>query len=273
MKLCYCDESGTGAEPIAVMAGVVVDSQRMRLTKDDWKDLLFSLSELSGREVKELHTCEFYPGNGIWRGIDGPLRSKIITAILEWLVDRKHDIVYSVIEKGQFLQCMGQGRIPEDIGTIWRALGFHLLLALQKVHQRSRGTKGNTIVIFDNEKREELRFSDLVTDPPNWSDSYYSRKKHSKPLNQIIDVPYFADSRNVSLIQLADFLSFFIRRYVEIKEELSTIRYDGEDARLEEWMRKIISRSIGSSFLYPKKGRCSCAEIFYAIAPEVIKTI
>jgi len=219
MKLCYCDESGIGIEPVAVMVGVVVDASRMHLTKDSWNHLLFILSKLLGRQVKELHTSEFYPGNGIWRGIDGPLRSKIITAILEWLVDRKHDIVYSVIHKERFIQCRKQGQIPGEIGTIWRALGFHLLLALQKAHQRSEGTKGNTIVIFDSEKREELRFTDLVKNPPNWSDSYYSRDKHSKPLNQIIDVPYFADSRDVALIQLADFLSFFIRRYVEIKEE------------------------------------------------------
>jgi hypothetical protein len=273
MKFCYCDESGTGNEPIAVMVGVVVDASRMHLTKDSWNYLLSVLSKLLSRQVKELHTSEFYPGNGIWRGIDGPLRSKIITAILDWLMVRKHDIVYSVIHKERFNQCKEKGQIPDGIRTIWRTLGFHLLLALQKAHQRFEGTKGNTIVIYDSEKREEIAFTDLVTNPPNWSDSYYSRQKKSKPLNQIIDVPYFADSRDVALIQLADFLSFFIRRYVEIKEELTTIRYDGEDARLEEWMGQIMSCSIGSSFLYPKKGRCSCGEIFYSIAPETIKTI
>ena len=33
MNLCYCDESGTGNEAIAVMAGIVVDAGRMHLTK------------------------------------------------------------------------------------------------------------------------------------------------------------------------------------------------------------------------------------------------
>lgn len=33
MKLCYCDESGTGNEPVAVMVGIVVDTKRMHLTK------------------------------------------------------------------------------------------------------------------------------------------------------------------------------------------------------------------------------------------------
>jgi len=273
MKFCYCDESGTGTEPIAVMVGVIVDAQRMHLTKDNWNNLLNILSRHLGRHVSELHTRNFYPGNGIWRGLEGPLRSRIITAILEWLKERKHYIVYSAIHKDRFIYCRNQDQIPSEIRTIWRALGFHILLALQKAHQRFEATKGNTVVIFDNEKREELRFTDLVKNPPTWSDSYYSRDRHSKPLNQIVDVPYFVDSRDVGLIQLADFLSFFVRRYIEINENLTSIHYDGEDTRLEEWMKSITSCSISSSFVYPKRSRCSCAEIFYSIAPETIKRI
>jgi hypothetical protein len=44
MKVCYCDESGTGDEPIAVMVGVLVDSQRMHITKKDWCELLEQFS-------------------------------------------------------------------------------------------------------------------------------------------------------------------------------------------------------------------------------------
>lgn len=273
MKLCYCDESGTGNEPVAVMVGIVVDTVRMHLTKDHWNNLLAALSKLLGRKVTELHTHEFYPGNGIWRGIDGPMRSDIISTILQWFVDRKHNIVYSTIHKERFNHCRERGEIPGDIETVWRALGFHLLLAIQRAHQIFDGTKGNTIFIFDNEKHEEIVFTDLVKNPPDWSDPYYSRDRRSKPLNQIVDVPYFADSRDVALIQLADFLSFFIRRYIEINEGLTAIRYEGEDEKLEMWMASIMSRSIGSSFIYPKKGRCSCAEIFYSIAPDCIRRI
>ena len=56
MKLCYCDESGTGKEPIAVMVGVVVDSQRMHITKEDWDELLNHLSDIVGVQLDEIHT-------------------------------------------------------------------------------------------------------------------------------------------------------------------------------------------------------------------------
>jgi hypothetical protein len=54
MKLCYCDESGTGDEPIAVMVGIIVDAQRMHVTKEHWGDLLTGLSRVVGRAIDEI---------------------------------------------------------------------------------------------------------------------------------------------------------------------------------------------------------------------------
>jgi len=96
MKLCYCDESGTGDEPIAVMAGVIVDCQRMHKTKEHWCNLLKALSNIVGKDIAEFHTKDFYPGNGIWRGMTGEQRTNIILAILRWLKDRKHSVIVSL---------------------------------------------------------------------------------------------------------------------------------------------------------------------------------
>jgi len=38
MKICYFDESGTGEEPVAVVTGVIVGTQRMHVTKEHWSD-------------------------------------------------------------------------------------------------------------------------------------------------------------------------------------------------------------------------------------------
>ena len=58
------------------MIGVLVDATRMHITKLDWCDLLRRLSALSGREITELHTRNFYAGNGPWRNLDGPTKSQ-----------------------------------------------------------------------------------------------------------------------------------------------------------------------------------------------------
>jgi len=90
LKFCYVDESGMGAEPYAVMVGVIADAGRMHVTKKDWSELLAYLSSIVGRKIQEVHTKDLYPGNGPFRGIDGEKRSAIITAIFKWLRDRRH---------------------------------------------------------------------------------------------------------------------------------------------------------------------------------------
>jgi len=51
MKFCYLDESGTGEEPIAVMAGVITDAVRMHVTKSHWAALLNTLSAIAKRDI------------------------------------------------------------------------------------------------------------------------------------------------------------------------------------------------------------------------------
>ena len=102
MKFCYVDESGTDNKPYSVMAGIIVDTKRMHITKKDWAELLETLSGILPRPINEIHTSDFYAGNGVWRNIAGDDRAKIIDLIFDWLRERKHEIVYSVIDQSIF---------------------------------------------------------------------------------------------------------------------------------------------------------------------------
>jgi hypothetical protein len=273
MKFCYCDESGTGDEPIAVMVGILVDAQRMHITKQEWAELLRDLSTKAGREISELHTRNFYSGNGVWRELDGPTRSEIISAIFKWLADRRHHVVYTSVCKAAYYEQFRLKRIPDELNTLWRFMGFHLVLSLQKYCQREPKNKGNSVFIFDNEEREKMRFTDVIMRPPAWSDEYYGKKTRIKQLDQIVDVPYFGDSQEVGLIQLADFIAFFLRRYAEIEEGLVPARYEEEGEKIEGWMGSMLERSIGRSFIYPKSRRNNAEELFYSVASASIRVM
>lgn len=270
MKLCYCDESGTGDEPFVVMVGVIVDSQRMHVTKADWVELLKSLSLRAQREITELHTRDFYSGNGAWRGISGPDRAAIIGDVFDWLAARRHHIVYCGVDKQKYHASRNAGQIPAELSTLWRFMGMHLLLSVQKAFQSKEGTKGNTIFVFDNEEREQMRFTDLIQNPPAWTDAYYQKKKKQARLDQVVDVPYFGDSKEVSLLQLADFIAYFLRRHVEVVSGAQPPRYADEPARLSAWMNVLIERSINGSNMYPAVGRCECSELFFGHAPPAM---
>jgi uncharacterized protein DUF3800 len=273
MKFCYVDESGTGNEPIAVMVGIVVDSQRMHLTKEHWQGLLNHLSEIIQHEIAEIHTRDFYSGNGIWRNIDGNSRAMVISAIFEWLRDRKHHIVYASADRERYQQGVKSNIIPRKLNTIWRYLAFHLMLSMQKAYQKERKNKGNTIFIFDNEYKEEKRFIDLINNSPEWSDTYYKFRGSGRRLDQIIDVPYFGDSKDVGMIQVADFVAYFLRRYAEIKEDHIPAKYSDEERRVTGWASVIADRSIGKQYIYLSKGRCKCSELFYTFASRSIRSL
>lgn len=271
MKVCYADESGTGQEPVATLVGIVVDSQRMHVTKDHWADLLGQLSRIVGRQLSEIHTRDFYSGSGVWHQIGGQDRANVITAIFQWLTDRKHHLVFSAVVKDRYARLQQAGQVPHELNTLWRFMGFHMILAIQKRFQREAKTKGNTLLIFDNEERERVRFTDLIRNPPAISDAYYSKTRTQARLDQIIDVPFFGDSVEVPLIQVADFVAFFLRRYAEIRENLVPARYTDEPQRVEGWARMIGALSIGRTMMFPSRGRDELSELFFSLAPQCIR--
>ena len=274
VNLCYCDESGTAKEPIATMVGIVVDASRMHLTKEHWAELLDELSGIVRRQIVELKTASFYRGSGVWYGMDGTMRADVVSAIFRWLTERKHRVVYTSLLKSHYNEAFKARDVPDALNTPWRFMGFHLILAMQKHCQREKKPKGHTLFVFDNQERERMRFTDLITRPPPWSDQYYDRQKKQDKLDQIIDVPYFGDSKEVVLIQVADFVAFFLRRYAEIQERLLPTKYADEQERLSGWIaEELASRSIGRQFIYPRQKRQYAHDLFYDIAPPSIRDL
>ncbi len=278
MQFVYIDESGTGEEPIAVMVGVVVDSHRMRPTKEEWKALLTILSGIVGQEITEIHTRDFYSGNSPWRELGGHQRSSIIDAVFQWLRVRKHAIVYTAVDKVAFQNGILNEPYYRDIRTLWRFMALHLSLSIQKYYQGSpRGNNrtinltGQCALVCDNENREMKRFTDLLSSAPDWTDTYYDRKPSQLRFSQIVDVPYFVDSRDVALIQLADFICFFLRRHLELSMSYSEPAYRDEAEKVGRWAAMILERAIPRCNSYLSRGRCSCADLFYRYAPTTIQ--
>ncbi len=158
-------------------------------------------------------------------------------------------------------------------------MSFHIALSLQKKYQggksgrtRKENPKKKLVMIFDNEYREERRFTDLILNPPNWSDEYYKKQPNQKKLNQIIDVPHFVDSQQVGLIQLADFVCFFIRKHIELQIGYIDPSYENEKEKVSDWFQKITESCIPISNIFPRRGRCDAEELFYKYAPGCLKT-
>jgi len=282
MKFCYADESGLGEEHIFVMAGIVTDAARMHMTKKEWNSILDALSGMLKKPVKEFHTRHFYRGHGIWHDLTGDQRKRLMDIILKWIKERRHLIVFTAIDKKKANRHDFTDK-PEYIkgGKVnyWRLAALHLMLCIQKEFQKYPATKGHTVIVFDHESAEENYTGETALDAPCWTDTYYgynrkSRKQNKpEPLSHIIDVPYFADSKHVGMLHIADLFAYLIRHYAELKVGSEKPQYAGETEVVSSWVKEISQFMLPDSNRWPARSACECAKFFKTVAPEVILRI
>lgn len=252
VKFCYVDESGLGEEPFGIMVATIVDGQRMHITKKAWEQLLATLGKVTGRDIKEFHSAAFYKGKGVWHSLNGSERSSVITAIVEWLKRRKHKITFAGIDKAKFESAKSDHRVT-FLKTPWRFLAAHILLSIQKEHQKEKNNKGNSVFVFDREVMEEAALSEMVRTPPSWMTRYYTEASDIEPFDQIIDVPYWGDSCDVHLIQVSDLMSFILRQYVELAEGARDVKYPDESEKVTGWARQIMDVALPNGCRYSSK--------------------
>jgi hypothetical protein len=142
LKFCYLDETGTGQETVVIFVGVVVDAQRMHLTKREWNAHLQNLSRIANREVPELHTSDLYSGNRYWRHKEDKKRTRIIEETLTWFVGRKHKVTFSAVCKTQFDTQKDTSPICQLLRDYWHTAAFHTILSLQKAGQGRQEVTG-----------------------------------------------------------------------------------------------------------------------------------
>lgn len=274
MKFAFLDESGKAPDPISVVAGVVVDSYRVHATTKQWNSILGDLSALAGMPIKEFHMRNAYGGRHEWSHCGIENRSKAINQILDWLATKDHAVVFSATQKNKFSAKVAAGcPMVNALGSRWVSECFHVALAINKEFKGKPKNKGKTTLIFDQGAGYEKILSDLLVSPPAWSDTYYGRGRKELALSEIFATSLFADSQHAPLIQLADTAAFILRRYAEINDAAQPERFSGELANLDTWIKKIKPEFQSSSHRYKKVGRCTCADLFYQIAPESLRIL
>jgi hypothetical protein len=156
----------------------------------------------------------------------------------------------------------------------WLASGLHVALQIQKHYQSREKNKGNTFLIFDDNKREAESLTELIWSPPDWTDTFYSRRKRQDQLDQIIDTTFSIRSHHAGLVQVADLYAFIFCRYAELLEYKSAEEWKGERNLVETYVHQLVPRLLPRSARWPRRaGGCVCAEFFNAVAPRSLMEI
>lgn len=270
MYFVYVDETGTdGESPVMVMVGVVANSERLTRTTSELAKIFTSHAALTTKQA-ELKAKHLFAGNGPWRSVCGADRNAVVTELCEWFVERKHELALAAIDIAAFRK-----NPPSDSGLedLWQAGALHVALQVQRLEQVKKGSKGMTVLVFDDNKVGVPRLAELVYEPPSWTDSYYDRKPKSPALDRIIDTPFAVKSHHVGLIQVADVFAHIFRRYSELADFGCQPKYADEAKHYQEWVSRLAPRLINRAHRWPTRTQSPCTEWYANLAPNALKQL
>jgi Protein of unknown function (DUF3800) len=226
--LFYGDESGyTGvrggaAQPVLVVAGVLVNTHGASKTRREYRELLAELGELAHRDLSELKGQELFRGTGTWNGVGHGQRAAARARILEWLAERGHKVVasgltYDRLDEARQM-CPGLAALtPRAIVTL------HTALSIQRAKHSTRlneQRKNATLLFYDEQPQanDQTTVASAIATPPDWALEFVGDRHAGGELTAIVDTAYFVDSEQAPMIQIADFVAYMIQRKAALDE-------------------------------------------------------
>jgi len=267
MRFCYVDESGTaGDTPCVVFAGLVFDrTKRAKVTRES-RALVEEIISNAAWPPSEIKSHHLYPGKKHWNGIEG--RTVHIERLCDWFVDGSGGyLALSVIEATDHESSSLRSLTGLDV---WTAGALHIALQIQKTGKPSKNNKGQSVLVFDEQRVRQEGLTELLITGPEFTDDYYGRKTKDEPFDQLIDTPLFAASHHLPLLQVADVFAYVIRQYVEVREGHRSERYTGEAAVLSGWYEKLSTRLLTSAARWPKRTTSALAAAYKESAPDCL---
>ena len=140
------------------------------------------------------------------------------------------------------------------------------------MNQKEKNNKGNTVFVFDNAQGKDELLK-LVQEPPTITSGFYGLNKKQRPLDQVIDVPYFADSKHVGLIQVADLFAYIVRLYADITDNLAEEKFPGELQRLSDWVSLMGPVLLPDASRWPKNSKDLFTQFLTGIAPNSLLSV
>lgn len=267
MKICYVDESGNSPQdPCLVMVGILVDTYRLNRTREEFVDIFDEIQGLFEENLRELKGSKMIFGRDRWRKVDPEVRKRIAGYFCNWIAKRKHNLALSAIDRNQ-LKSSATADVPKSCRDEWLAGGLHIALQIQKANQGRNKNKGNTVLIFDDNKAKADTLSDLLWQPPEWTDDYYGKQKKQNRLDQIVDTTFSIKSHHAGMVQVADLFAFIFRRFAEMKDFGIQEEWVGGQALIEDYMSTLTSRLLPRSCRWPARQNAASSRWFNSIAP------
>lgn len=268
MKVCYVDESGDGAgDPFFVMVGILTDAARLNKTVEEFNKKLKRLRSIFPEDLRELKSTKILYGKGAWRQVDPEERKAIFRDFCAWIGERKHDVLLSAIKTEKFKV----SKRPENVACVsdqWCAAALNLALQVQIKNQGLAKNKGQTFLLYDDNKQKVSNFCDVLHAPSKAVTDYYGKPAKASAFDQVIDTAFAIKSHHSGIVQVADIYAFVFRRYFELAEGGQTQAWDEESSLIKECIKALSKRLYANTSGLNNTNKTPLANWYRAIAPD-----
>ena len=223
--ILYLDESGNPDDPSDrhfVLAGAAVFERVVHFLTRALDEV--QAKHLPGLEPIDFHAAEIRSGRGFWRGVEKEKREAIVQDVTTAIASANHPGVVlfaAVIEKNERLY--GEEAVKHATEEVCRR--FDILLT--KRYQEHDDPQRGLIVFAESSYEKRARI---------WVRGFRELGTRWGAINNLCDIPYFAQARETRLLQVADTIAhgaflLYERRNASIMQALVR-RFDQRDGVL-----------------------------------------
>ena len=242
MHFFYIDEAGCNGRdlcnvesPIFVLASLIVSDEKWNMTNKRFSEIISAYFDDVPDDF-ELHAEQLFSptGDGPFRGHDRHRRNDLANQLLDLIEEKSHHTAYFAIDKSAL-----QANLPPELGikqyldfSAPYLICFDYLLSLFEWYTKVRlGQSARAMIILDEKREFESEIRTIVR---------YQKYQvpETRRLKWIVEFSYPVSSHKNPMIQIADLLSYLIKKFLEIENGYR----DGYAAQVKTVYRDFYSR-------------------------------
>jgi hypothetical protein len=231
MYLLYLDDSGSVGnrnEDYLVLGGVAVFERQVYFLNEQIEHLAGAVYPQNPALV-EFHASDIFSGRQPpWNGLHKVERRRYIEELLSILANSHHSVraFACAIHKPSYL-----GSDPIELAFEDLCKRFDLLLA--RIYRTEKDPQRGLIILDKSSHETSLQKAAL---------DFKSLGTRWGVIRNIVDVPFFVNSKSSRLIQLADHIAYAVFRRYQAKDtsyfDIIVNKFDAEDSKLHGLVHK-----------------------------------
>ena len=224
VRVLYLDEAGIGkvsSDPIVVVAGVIIhaDTQWGQIATKLEK-LLFDATPFGAKTPRFLHAKDIYHGSGefpreTW---DRERRHNLLDAVGSLVDEYSLPVPWTALDRRQYAREHPDEPQSEHLRTIYTVCAVACFMQAEIYMRQEHATSEVCSIVMEQNQELQKRIPEMIAFLRNPGDEIAKLDpghEQTVPLKKLIDTPSCQPKTGSSILQLADYCAFAIKRRLQ----------------------------------------------------------